>query len=104
MNERDLLVAIDECLQEPFTFSKCQKLAVFVTVYEHFFGERKKRTEMPLKYNADFVEYNSSSEFSRAINGKKQASVFPVLDELMQAIQVLQPKIYEQVLFKLKNA
>ena len=104
MNERDLIAAIDECLCEPFTFAKCQKLAVFVTVYEHFFRNREKHAEMPLKVNADFVEYNSSSEFSQAINGKKQASVFPVLEELMDAMQILQPKIYDQVLQKLYKA
>lgn len=104
MNERDLLDAIDDCLLDPFTFAKCQKLAVFVTVYEHFFGDAPERAKMPLKANVDFVEYNSTSDFAAAINGKRQSDVLPVIEELMQAVQVLQPKIYDQIMFKLKNA
>lgn len=47
------------------------------------------------------VEYWSDTEFGRAVNGKSVEEVLPLVDELMQTIQVLQPKLYDAVMRKL---
>ena len=43
---------------------------------------------------------NSGSEFAKWIDGRKQEEVWPVLDELMAAIKMIYPRLYDTVLAK----
>ena len=51
--------------------------------------------------SGDTVIIDSDSEFARAIDGKAQKDVWPILDELMQTLAVMQPKVYAAVMRKL---
>lgn len=45
------------------------------------------------------IEYNSGTEFARAINGKDPAKVWGIIDELMDGtLKVINPKLYNGVL------
>lgn len=100
--ERDLDEAIAVCQgQRNPDANTCIKLAAFYTIKQQMFGKNE-----PQAYSYDpapdsTVEISSDSEFARLINGKKQTDVWPVIDELMQTLAVVQPKVYEAVLRKL---
>ena len=49
------------------------------------------------------IEYDSGTEFSRAVNGRDPSEIIPVFDELMTTLQVLHPRLYDGVLNKLQN-
>lgn len=100
VSKKELQNAISECLNEPFTCSKCQKLADFITVYEYLYGEPKDHGKTVTE---SIVEYNGETEFASAINGKNSVKVWSVMDELMEAVKVLQPRIYDSVLQKIKD-
>ena len=54
--------------------------------------------------NAPPVEYDSGSEFSEAAKGKEMLGVMEVVDELMEALQLLAPRMYAAAIDKIKAA
>ena len=101
--EKDLNEAIAECQgQRNPDANTCIKLAAFYTIKQHLYG-----TQEPAQYSyapapvSDTVVFDGESDFARAIDGKQQADVWPVLDELMQTLAVVQPKVYAAVMRKL---
>lgn len=47
------------------------------------------------------IEYNGESEFSQIINGMHLYDVLDIIDELMNTIQIVNPKLYDAVIRKL---
>ena len=50
------------------------------------------------------AEYDSGSEFSEAVKGKEMLGIMEVMDELMEALQLLAPRMYEATMNKIKAA
>ena len=103
ITEQDLQAAIAECKgQRNPTSSTCIKLAAFLTIQEHLFGT-KEEVELPrYSYATDpsGIQYNGDSEFAEIVNGRSQDEVMKVFDELMQTVQIINPKLYASVLRK----
>lgn len=93
----DLDNAIAECQgrRKPDS-ATCIKLAAFYTIKQAMFGEEQGYSFAPAPEN--IVEINSGSEFANIVNGRKQNDVWPVIDELMTTLQIIQPRLYESVL------
>ena len=107
ITQQDLSQAIAECQADRNpNANTCIKLAAFLTIQRELFGEEKK-AEQPPSYSfapapvRNTIEVNSDSEFARAINGRKTEEVIPVLDELMETLQIIQPRLYNAVMMKL---
>ena len=107
----DLQAAIAECqgARNP-NANTCIKLAAYLTIQQHLYGERPDISSVPYAgYSetpgAEFCTISaiSESEFSAAIDGKSQADVLLVLDELMQALSVLEPRLYAATIRKLSE-
>lgn len=98
ISREELLNAIDECQEEPFTLSKCQKLADFVTVYEFFFEPKIPQQKTIVK---TIIEADGDSEFCRAIDGQDAEKVIGELDKLMCVIQQLHPKMFNSFIEKM---
>ena len=47
------------------------------------------------------IELSSDSDFARAVKGREPEEVFPVIDELMNTLAVMQPRLYSAVMMKL---
>lgn len=107
ITERDLAEAIAECQGERSpNANTCIKLAAFYTIRDAMFG-RQDNTETysyagPAETVETTIDYYSDTDFSRAIDGKPSADVWPVMDELMTAVQTLMPKLYDGVMRKLQ--
>lgn len=100
ITEKDLQEAIAECQgkRRP-TASDCIKLAAFYTIRDHLYPDRFPDYSFGLP--ADVIEYEGKSDFANAVNGKKINDVLYIMDDLMNALQVLNPKLYEGVMRQL---
>lgn len=106
--EQDLREAIAECQgkRNPDA-NTCIKLAAYFTILQNMYPEQKteQKTEPAFYQMASgknpVIEYDSGSEFSRAVNGRNPSEIMPVIDELMTTLQVLHPRLYDGVLNKL---
>ena len=101
ITEKDLEEAIAQCqgVIKP-TSSTCVKLASYLTIKDHMFGLQEK--EPVMRQNTpifvDVIEYDSGSEFSRRVSGKRILDVISVIDELMETLQVVNPRLYNSVI------
>lgn len=104
ITKHDLEAAIAECQGKRDPDSKtCIMLAAFYTIRREMFGEE---TELPSYSYApapirNTITIDSGSEFARVIDGRSQQDVLPVLDELMDTLNVIQPRLYAAVMDKL---
>ena len=83
VTERDLLDAMHQCEQEPITQSKISKLADFYIVYT--------------------IATSSDTEFLAAVNGKDVNKALKIIDELMETIKTLHPRMYDHIIEKLND-
>lgn len=106
----DLQAAIAECqgVRNP-TANTAIKLAAFYTIKNELFGkdEHVGNSEQLPSYSyasqpEDTITYDSGSEFSQMIHGKRVDEVLDVMDELMETLQVINPRLYAGVLRKLQ--
>ena len=102
ITKKDLDSAIAECQGKRNPDAKtCIMLAAFYTIKNEMFGEEKKADYSfePAPYR-NIIEIDSDSDFARAIDGREQKDIMPVLDELMETIQIIQPRLYSAVMDK----
>lgn len=111
IKEQDLLDAIAECQGERNPDAKtCIKLAAYYTILNNI----KKSTENNNKPTEEIpsysyaeppmqVRYDSGSEFSEVIRGLDAEQILDVIDELMDTIMVLSPKLYNATIEKLRR-
>ena len=109
ITEQDLQAAIAECLGERNpNANTCIKLAAFYTIREQLFPD--KTEPQPAGYSfatppepvENTIDYESDSEFGQMIRGRDPAEIWPVMDELMQTVQALNPRLYNSVLRKIQ--
>ena len=111
ITEHDLQAAIAECKgkRDPDA-STCIKLAAFYTIRDHLFPEAPEKmgygTQEGYSYapapEADpTLDVDGKSEFTDAVRGRRLEDVWPIIDELMLTLQVLQPRLYDAVMQKI---
>ena len=106
ITEKELLLSIDDCLQEPITGSKRSVLADLIIIYNHLFGEPiedDRGYSYENRVEKSIIQTNSDTEFLQLVNGKDINSVLDVMQELMEAVKILQPRIYDSVLTKIQE-
>lgn len=95
ITEKALLEAIAECQGERNPDARtCRNLASYYTILDHIEGTPPEQ----YSYNA-----YTSSELSDAIRQMGIDRVLPVLDELLDTVQVTDPKLYASFWRKLYN-
>lgn len=114
ITRQDVLEAIAECqgMRSP-NANTAVKLAAFYTILDHmdeqgagpvandrgnsFAGYSLAESDMPV------VRYDGASDFARAIDGRSQADVWPVMDELMTTLKAMNERLYHGVLRRLSE-
>lgn len=103
ITEQDLREAIAECEGTPKpNANTCIKLAAYYTILENM----KADAVRPLASAVQSPGYSysaSGSEFSKAVQVKGADKVLPIIDELMDALMVLNPGLYHSVLRKISD-
>lgn len=109
IERRDIEAAIAECQgkRNPDA-NTCVKLAAFYTIRKELFGESEQTEAVqPPGYSyapdPEAVHIDTDSEFARVIDGMEQDKVWPVLDELMDTIKTIHPRLYNAVLDRLEQ-
>ena len=113
ITEKDVLNAIDECMQDPITGNKRAALAQLFIIHDHLFGEPTRAQEVPQpmpmqSYSAPqtleqveiYVEANGDSEFLKAVNDKKADRAWRLMNELVEAVRILHPNMYTSFIDK----
>ena len=94
IREEELQEAIDQCIstKNP-TANTCLKLASFLIIKQHLFGKDDG--------------YSSSngikSDFMQAVDGAALGDILPVIDDLMTKLQLVNPKLYEDTMKKIRR-
>ena len=104
ITERDLQEAIAECKGQRNPSSKtCIMLAAFYILQDHLYPEDKPMYSYapPPESIENTIEYESDTDFGKAVNGRDPAEVWPVMDELMTATYVYNKPLYDATLRKL---
>lgn len=101
ITEKEIDQYIEYCLQEPVTSNKRNILADLIIIKDYLFGE-----PIQAGYSYDNkiekqIYTSGDTEFLETVNGKDSEKVMAILDELMEATKVLQPRIYNQVIKKI---
>lgn len=120
ITEQDLQEAIAECLgQRKPNAATCLKLASFYIIKHELYPEEADKPFLPINdyslangpgldnnqtddYN-QANEYYSETDFGKSIKNKDITNILDIFDELMTALQVLQPRLYNNVLKKLNE-
>lgn len=98
--KNELLDAIDELEMSPATYQNCQKLSTFYSLYDHLYGDNRPSLET---VRQTIIEDYGDSDFLRAVEGSDAEKVFMILDELLDAVKVLQPRLYDATLTALND-
>lgn len=105
----DLETAIAKCQGDSHPdVNTCIKLAAYYTIKRAMYEEAPEPSAgysfaAPPVEPIETVDYLSDSEFSRAVDGKPLSEVWPVIDELMTTLQIINPRLYAGVLRQLEK-
>lgn len=109
ITERDLKEAIAECqgTRNP-NANTCIKLASYYTIMDHIEQKRSESFTNDPAYSyapppsSNTVNYDGESQFSRLIDGRDADEMWKIMDELMDTLRVINPRLYDGVIRKLQ--
>lgn len=95
ITETELREAIAECQgQRNPNAQTCIRLAAYYTILEHTLSGGYSFSNK--------TEYTNDTEFAEAIKDKEPAEVWEKIDELLEAVKVLHPRLYRSFINKLR--
>lgn len=115
ITEKEVAQAIEECMREPVTGNKRAVLADLIIIQDYLFGDsvqaQKAPHPMPMQsYSAPpveqvekYIETNGDSEFLKAVDGRKADKVWKLIDELVEAVKILHPRMYTTFIDKVQD-
>lgn len=95
ISDRELLQVIAECENGKPSLANCEKLATFYTIYDHRNQSAVEQPKEPL------VLIESDSEVARLLKGMDAKKAWSAVMELIEAVQVLNPKLFRSFMEKL---
>ena len=74
----------------------CMMLAAFYTIQDHLYPERGYSTAEPPETvtRGDMIGDYGDSDFLRAIRDKDPTQVWTLVDDLVETVRLLQPRVY----------
>ncbi len=101
-SKNEILDAIDELEMSPATYQNAEKLATFYSLYDHLYIQKEPMNRIE-SVREVIIDRYGDSEFMRAIEGKDAEKEWLIMEELMETIRLLQPRLYQATLEKLKE-
>ncbi len=107
-NLKEIEWAIHELEQEESSFPVYAKLANLYTVRNEMMGISTAQPQISAYSEAgisasETLKQYGDSDFLRAVSGKDPAAAWSVMDELMETLQVVNPRAYDSVLRKINR-
>ena len=116
ITEKEVEQAIQECMRDPITGNKRAVLADLIIIQDYLFGDPTRAQEVPqmpmpmqshsappMEQVEIYVETNGDSEFLKAVDGRKAERVWKLLDELVEAVKILHPRMYTTFIDKVQD-
>ena len=113
ITEKEIAQAIEECMREPVTGNKRAVLADLIIIQDYLFGEPMQAQEVtqptqsysapPTEQVETYIETNGDSEFLKAVDGRKADKVWKLMDELVEAVKILHPRMYTTLIDKVQD-
>lgn len=106
LSEHDLISEINKYnAKADLTPNECIRLAAFYTILN---CQYPVETQMPMSMASgnnieNLIHVDGNSEFFTAIDGRNATEMWELMDELMEAISVVNPKLYESVMRKINS-
>lgn len=98
----ELLDAIDELENSTATYQNAEKLATFYLLYDHLYIKKEPLQRIESTREVTINRYGDS-DFLEAITDKKSGDIWRIMDELMATLEMLQPKLYQATIDKIKE-
>ena len=96
ITRKDLLEAIEKCQgQKNPNANTCIKLAAYYTILDHTPEDEP---------TPSYLDKPSSSEFINIIRNVTVDDVILIMDDMMEQLQVVAPKLYYETMERLTNA
>ena len=98
--KEDLQEAITECEGERNpNANTCMKLAAFYTIMDHLYGGASSIPSYSYAAPPEAqIGYQSETEFAEATKNMTKDEMMPILDELMETIEMIHPRLYDSVM------
>lgn len=104
ITEHDLNEAIAECQgsRSP-NASTCMKLASYYTILDHMNKDKEEPVIPGYSFASapTFEAYSSNSEFGTIVKDIDYMECMKVLDEMMETMRIMVPKLYDAVMRRL---
>ena len=97
IDRRDLEIAMKELEDLPPTYQTCSKLADLYIILDHL------KQHETTSYSETHKVSRQATMFLQATEGKDINKVLEVMDELMEATQILNPRLYEATIERIKK-
>lgn len=105
LNEQEINAWIARLETEESSWSNYEKLAVLYTIRGR--NENQDNVQRPIMYSAaaapDEITQYGDTEFLQSVAGKSPDKLWPIMDELMDALMVTNRKVYNGVLSKIRR-
>lgn len=97
----DVLDTLEDLESQPKSYETAEKLAVMLYLREHMtdFTPASGDKGAP----AAVVEVSGDSEFMREVNGRPAADVWRIMEELMETLEVVEPRVYNGVIRRIRE-
>lgn len=94
--------AIRDCeSSDRHTYDDCIRLAALYTIKNQLYPDTMPELRQSFRAPADEIENYGESEFLQLVSGKKAGSVWSVIDELMNTLEITNPRLYDGVMRKI---
>ena len=115
ITEKEVEQAIEECMREPVTGNKRAVLADLIIIQDYLFGEPARAQEVPqptpmqsyssppMEQVENYIQTSGDSEFLKAVDGRKADKVWKLMDELVEAVKILHPRMYTTFIDKVQD-
>lgn len=97
---QDVEESLAEMENAPPTYDTARKLAVLYTLREFMEGSRSPKTAAVPEV---VVDAPGDSEFMKLVNGRDSVAVWRIVDELMGTLAVVEPRIYDGVMRRIRG-
>lgn len=95
LSKREIEQAIAELETSASTYQNCERLASLYIMHDHMYGKVKAE----FQYETVVGDYGMS-DFLQTISGMESERAWLLMDELMSAVQVTNPRLYDGVMRK----
>ena len=83
------------------------KLAAFLTIKDYLYPKESYQqysySAPPMEQVENYIQTDGGSEFLKAVDGRKADKVWKLIDQLVEAVKILHPRMYTTFIDKVQD-